>query len=81
MYRKPISQHPDVGPSLRIRLLDKNVYTSHFSTRKPQVCNDHTYDVHASRSLNLIFLFVGRWEGKEEGGRRGKRDVTFCTQV
>ena len=41
----------------------KKVYTSRFSTGKPNPCNDHIYHFHASESLNLIFLNLkrGKW--------------------
>ena len=42
----------------------QNGYTSRFSIRKPNPCNDHLYHSHVSESLSLIFF--------ESVGARGK---------
>ena len=53
----------------QIRTFRKNVYTYRFSTGKPKFCNDHTYQFHASESLNLIFPFL------QEGGVKGGNEL------
>ena len=45
----------EIPPKSQIRLLEKVVYTSRFSTRKPKPCNNHTYNFHVSGLLNLSF--------------------------
>ena len=40
----------------QIRPPERIVYTSRFSTGKPNPCNDHIYHSYASESLNLIFF-------------------------
>ena len=43
----------------QIRTVETIVYTSRFSTGKPNPCNDNIYHFHVSESLNIIFLFTG----------------------
>jgi hypothetical protein len=39
----------------KIQLLDTFVYTSRFSTRKPEHCDNHIYNFHVSELLSLTF--------------------------
>jgi hypothetical protein len=47
------------------RTFQKHVYTSRFSTGKPNPCNGHIYHFPASESLNLILF---QFEGGDKGG-------------
>ena len=55
-FRKyPIWTNPFATGDLQIRPPAKHVYTSPFSTGKPNYCNDTNCGFHASESINLFF--------------------------
>jgi hypothetical protein len=60
----------------QIQTFRRIVYTSRFSTAKPNLCNRHIYHFQSSESLNLMFfsLFGGR--GGRGGGLKGSNKYT-----